>query len=240
MSGSVIFIVGFIASSINKCNIGPQTWNIIMGRFMATLLIFLFIWKSDVPIYFKMTAFTIACYIGFFEICLRQHHTSDLIITLTFTYLAIGLFDTTKLGLSSSSLTAIAFYTTMTIVLIFFVFDIYFNCNIQVTQRHDYIRNIVIELFTVLSISSLILFAIHCGGEGGASSPPFSIPKVFMCSVIYFVCVIVVTFFYFSLVKNANIAFTAIMIILILYLFASINTGLCIFDRKYNSLSKFP
>jgi hypothetical protein len=123
----------------------------------------------------------------------------------------------------------------MTIVLLFFCYDIQFNGNSEVSQRHDQIRNIILELFTILSTSSLILFCIYCYGDrdpfgnGGMNFP--SVSNVFICGVVYFVSVVTVTFFYFSLVKNANVAFTAVMIIVILYLFALMNVGFSIFHK---------
>ena len=241
MSGLVIFIIGFISSRISLCNIGTRSWNMIMERFMIVFFIFIFIYKSQVSIFFKIAAFAITCCVGFFEICSRRHYTSDLIITLTFSYLVIGMVDCTKLGLSASVVTGIAFFCTMTIVLLFFVVDIGFNGNHEVSQEYDQIRSIIIELFTVLSVASLILFSIyHCDGVPSVSTS-LSVQKLFGCQALYFVCVIIVTFFYFSLIKNVNVAFTAILIIIILFLFAFINAGfgmfVCVgkpFERRTN------
>ena len=225
LSGFVIFIIGFVSSRISKCNIGSGTWNIIMERFMMTLLIFLFLYKSEVPMYFKILAFAIMCCVGFVDICSRRHFTSDLVITLTFIYLVIGLFDHTKLGLSSSMATGVAFFCTMSIVLLFFVVDINYHCQNEVSQRHDRIRNITIELFTVLSVAGLVLFAMYYSDQQNCVYTP----QVFVCSIVFFVCVIVVTLFYFSLVKSANVASIAIIITTILYFTACLKTGCYVF-----------
>lgn len=227
MAALIVLVIGFVLSQMNKCKIRERTWHIVMGRFMVTLLIFLFIYKTNVPVFLKLIAFIIMCSVGFIEINSMRHYTSDLILTVVLTYLAIGLFDSTKLGYSASVMSGVAFYITMTIVLVFLGSDIICNKNNEVSQRHENIRNIFFELFTQLNIAALILclaYLLQLKGANVATS------KVIICSIVYFLCCLYVTFFYFSIFTNVNVAIFSIAMMIVFFMIVCKKCGLSNFQ----------
>jgi hypothetical protein len=230
MTGIVICIVGFVASRLSKCNIDTGSWYMIMERFMIALLISVFLCKTDIPLYLKVISIMITCFIGFYDITSRRHYTSDLILTLTITYLAIGLFNSTKLNICTSVVSGVLFYSILIFALFFFLIDIYCHGNNPVHKYVDNIRDVVIEVFSVLSVVGCILLTKYYFDNRKA----MNLSKMSFFSIIFLfaVCALIIVSFYFSYINNSNVALFAVIVLIMLSLVINYQTGLKIFQHN--------
>ena len=225
MTGIVIFIVGFVASRLSKCNIDTRSWYMIMERFMIALLVSVFLCKTDIPLYLKVISIMITCFIGFYDIISRRHYTSDLILTLTMTYLAIGLFNSTKLNICTSVVSGLLFYSILIFALFFFLIDIYCHGNDPVHKDVDNIRDVVVEVFSILSIVGCILLTNYYFDN----RKPMNL---FGIILLFALCAFIVVSFYFSYINDANVALFAVILLIVLSLVINHKTGLKIFQHN--------